>query len=244
MPLAGTFFPIARPLSYRDSDATAAVCCHTHAHHGFSSDRHRFRGDARESGGRSPVACTGPAVRVFYYSAHALTATTPRGLYTQVEHGFRRTPSAWRSASPSNRPVRTVRTGAYTRAPSPVHEHRDHHDADGFDTEPDSDAEREAEEQHAAAAAAATTVTTTTAAAVAQPQVAGAGGGAAQPQQQDAGITILGLQAELTVARHALACAEREIHRRDVAAARARRVAAELEVANGVYWHPSRRDGK
>ena len=219
MPLAGTFFPIARPLSYRDSDATAAVCCHTHAHHGFSSDRHRFRGDARESGGRSPVACTGPAVRVFYYSAHALTATTPRGLYTQVEHGFRRTPSAWRSASPSNRPVRTVRTGAYTRAPSPVHEHHDHHDDDGFDTEPDSDAEREAAEQNAAA-------------------------GAAQPPPQDDGVTVLGLQAELAAARHALACAEREIHRRDVAAARARRVAAELEVTTGTYWHPSRRDGK
>lgn len=146
---------------------------------------------------------------------HALTATTPRGFYAQVEHGFRRTPSAWRSASPSNRPVRTVRTGAYARVPSPVHEHHHHHDDDGFDTEPDSDAE----EQNAAA-------------------------GAAQPPPQDDAITILGLQAELAAARHALACAEREIHRRDAAAARARRVAAELEVATGTYWHPSRRGGK
>lgn len=57
----------------------------------------------------------------------------------------------------------------------------------------------------------------------------------------DATMRVLQLESELAVTRLALARAERELLRRDQAAARARREEADLQLASGEYWRTNKR---
>jgi len=57
----------------------------------------------------------------------------------------------------------------------------------------------------------------------------------------DVAMRVLQLESELAVTRLALARAERELLRRDQAAARARREEADLQLAGGEYWRANKR---